>query len=314
MRLFTAVTLMRQVYPSVQTKLDKWRDDISEMVFVLGDLFDEGDLVGRADYEDYVERFRRMFRVPEGTKVQAVVGNHDVGFHYSLQPERLAIFESAFQTPLVHLVSAKGSDFVILNSMSFEGDGCDLCSRAAVELQEISSKLRPKSCSDGAATCQRRPFVLLHFPLFRKSEAICNEPDGAPPELAEKPFRPKWECLSLDATERILNLLNPRGVFSGHSHNGCFLKHNQTPEWTVSSFNWRNRNNPAFLLTQISPSDIAVSKCLMPQESTVIMLYKLSALCILCLLLTPLWKYASRLSQAVASHPDYKRTNNSKIK
>ena len=53
-----------------------------EVVFVLGDLFDEGDLVGHTDFEIFVQRFRRQFRTPVDVPLISAVGNHDVGFHY----------------------------------------------------------------------------------------------------------------------------------------------------------------------------------------------------------------------------------------
>lgn len=50
------------------------------VVFVLGDLFDEGDLVNHDDFKEYVRRFRSHFQAP--VPVISAVGNHDVGFHY----------------------------------------------------------------------------------------------------------------------------------------------------------------------------------------------------------------------------------------
>ena len=49
------------------------------------------------------------------------------------------------------------------------------------------------------------------------------------------------------------------------------------PEWSVSSFSWRNRNNPTFLLARITNKDFAVEKCFMPEEVTVIFLYEVAA-------------------------------------
>ena len=49
------------------------------------------------------------------------------------------------------------------------------------------------------------------------------------------------------------------------------------PEWSVSSFSWRNRNNPTFLLARITARDFAVEKCFMPEETTVIFLYQVAA-------------------------------------
>lgn len=61
--------------------------NISERIlfenFITGDIFDEGLWCGKTEFDYYVARFNSLFRVPEGTTVYVVVGNHDIGFHYS---------------------------------------------------------------------------------------------------------------------------------------------------------------------------------------------------------------------------------------
>lgn len=45
------------------------------------------------------------------------------------------------------------------------------------------------------------------------------------------------------------NLLKPRLALSGHSHHYCRVINNWgVEEYTVSSFNWRNKINPSFLM------------------------------------------------------------------
>lgn len=53
-----------------------------DVVFVLGDLFDEGDFVNSNDFEQYVERFHRIFKTTGNVPIISAVGNHDIGFHY----------------------------------------------------------------------------------------------------------------------------------------------------------------------------------------------------------------------------------------
>lgn len=44
-------------------------------------------------------------------------------------------------------------------------------------------------------------------------------------------------------------MIKPRVVFGGHTHHGCHLKYaNGIEEFTVSSFNWRNKYNPSYML------------------------------------------------------------------
>lgn len=51
-------------------------------LFFPGDLFDEGKWCPQKEFDDYIERFNVLFKVPDGTTMYAVVGNHDIGYHY----------------------------------------------------------------------------------------------------------------------------------------------------------------------------------------------------------------------------------------
>lgn len=48
---------------------------------ILGDLFDEGEWSNDAQFKDYVDRFYRLFPIPNETLMYVVAGNHDIGFH-----------------------------------------------------------------------------------------------------------------------------------------------------------------------------------------------------------------------------------------
>lgn len=83
---------------------------------------------------------------------------------------------------------------------------------------------------------------------------------------------------------RLSPSLSLRLVLSGHTHHGCRTKHRfgggavseqeeVVEEWSVSSFSWRNRNNPTFLLATLTPTDARIEKCFMPEEDTVIQIY-----------------------------------------
>jgi len=47
-----------------------------------GDLFDEGKWCSDSEFQRYVSKFHKMFHTPSTTQLYAVVGNHDIGFHY----------------------------------------------------------------------------------------------------------------------------------------------------------------------------------------------------------------------------------------
>lgn len=267
-----------QMYRTFQTMMAVHNP---KAVFILGDIFDEGQHSIDHDFDAYVRRFHQLFYVSSSTDLFVVAGNHDIGFHYRVTRKLSQRFSKAFNMSSVEMLTLEGNTFVLINSMAMEGDGCFLCKPAEEKLNHISEILR---CSkgDNSANCDKvkklpqysKPVVLQHFPLFRPSDIECKEPDVAPTELIGIPFRESLECLSKESSEKLLDLLEPRAVFTGHTHHGCLTVHRaKIPEWTISSFSWRNKKNPSFLLAVFTPDNFAVSKCHMPNENTVILLY-----------------------------------------
>lgn len=274
-----------QMHRAFQTALTLHRPDV---VFMLGDLFDEGQLVDDADFDAYVARFRRLFYVPDGVRLYGALGNHDVGFHYRMRPElvrrfaRAQVFANAQPNALI---SFNAVNFVLLNSMAMEADGCTLCRSAEAELERIAEQLNCRKPDDAAAKLERcknrtaeekrldysAPVLLQHFPTWRRSDSDCTERDKT---LELEAYRERWEVLSERSSQWLGRLLQPRAVFSGHSHRYC---RTQTvwgaDEWTVNSFSWRNNNDPRFLMAVVDREGQAVSMCEMPRESTVLWLY-----------------------------------------
>lgn len=125
-----------------------------------GDLFDEGLWSNELDFNSYVGTFKYFFSVPQGIQLYAIVGNHDIGFHYrynlfiiciykiktyfiilySIMPQLEKRFNRAFNTSPVELISKRNVHFVAINSMAMEMDGCFLCYTAEISLRKISSK------------------------------------------------------------------------------------------------------------------------------------------------------------------------------
>lgn len=251
-----------------------------EVVFVLGDLFDEGQLASEQEFQKTVDRFYSMFYLPKEVPLYVVMGNHDIGFHYySVNRQLYKRFRKTFATPSVKYVVIKDNIFVLINSMAMEGDKCDMCSEAVNLLESLSKVLNcakkgEPQCTNKLNASYSNPIVMQHFPMYRPSDDICAGPDAAPEEEKSKHFREKWECLSKESSEKIFSLLKPRAIFTGHTHHGCYVTHpDGTPEWTVPSFSWRNRNNPAYLLVRFTPRNVAANKCFMPEEDTVIWTY-----------------------------------------
>jgi len=213
-----------------------------------------------------------------------------------------------------------------------EGDGCFLCKSARRRLDEVIHELDclrgipedgpEDSCQldydFGSSSPSPAPILLGHFPLFRANDAHCDEPDEASKEEKIQKFRPKWDCLSEESTKLLLTKLRPRLVLTGHTHHGCRTKHenfsseksdlkdkngqndfknevkNYIEEWSVSSFSWRNRDNPAFLLAEFSSESLAVEKCVIPRESTIINFYWASLFLTFYLFLKRSWCFNKR--------------------
>jgi hypothetical protein len=264
-----------QMKRSFQTAMQLFSPDV---VFILGDVFDEGNWVNDEGFKEYVERFHTIFYTPESTRMYAIIGNHDVNFHYAMHPHLIKRFHKAFNVSGVDLIRESKKtengeifvNFVTVNSMAMEGDDCHLCTEAQNSLKSINKKLE-KLKNDKSFSA---PFVLQHFPTYRGSDDNCIEKNSE----NDARYREKWETLSKEASSIIAELIEPRGYFSGHSHHYCFHKNNEgVAEYTVASFNWRNINNPSFLLAIFTPNDYSIFKCDMPKESTVYLCYAIGA-------------------------------------
>ncbi|XP_075973240.1 metallophosphoesterase 1-like isoform X2 [Anticarsia gemmatalis] len=257
--------------------LDKWRREWQmhqayeaivmlhkpDVIFVLGDLFDEGEWSNEKQFEAYVDRFYKLFPVPEDTVMHVVAGNHDIGFHNYIRKGDAQRFSKMLNSSIVQFMNIKENHFVLINSMAMEGDRCNMCTKARNDILKIAGILKcaenPAFCYDGIMKINySRPILMQHFPLHRLSDADCTESDAPPLPEREKRFRFKLDCLSAEATEFLATKIKPRVVFGGHTHHGCLLRHTYTEpepfefyEYSVPSFSWRNRPNPKYMLVSV---------------------------------------------------------------
>ncbi|KAJ8337161.1 hypothetical protein SKAU_G00383810 [Synaphobranchus kaupii] len=284
-----------------------------EVVFILGDVFDEGKWSSTKDWEDDVRRFRKMFRHPRDTELIVIVGNHDVGFHYEMNWYKLHRFEKVFNVTSATMVTRKGVNFLLVNSVALHGDGCPICQAVESELLRLSQDLNcslqagplTEDCGDARWFPFSRPIILQHYPLYRISDATCTGQDATPPKDRHLLFKEQYDVLSQEASRKLLWWFQPRLILSGHTHSACeFLHGNKYPEISVPSFSWRNRNNPSFILNpsfiqgSFSSASYMLSKCFLPEESTVIAVYCSAGAAIL--LLTLLHLHAVRCTLQLA--------------
>ena len=74
------------MYRSYQTALQLLNPDV---VFILGDLTDEGKWASSEQWNRYVHRAGEVFFTPKKIRLHMVMGNHDVGFHYDITQSKL---------------------------------------------------------------------------------------------------------------------------------------------------------------------------------------------------------------------------------
>lgn len=214
------------------------------------------------------------------------MGNHDIGFHYNINDHKIERFNKSFNTKFINFHQSTIKDlhinFILINSISLENDGCKFCRRTQTELKKLNKTL---TClrDNGVEKCEfknftgkySRPIIFTHYPLFRESDSIC--PFDIDSELAviqkNPKFKPNYDCLSIESTHQMINLLQPRLVFNGHTHYSCYNEQHNVPEFTIPSFSWRNIKIPSMLLVQLNNDNYKYSKCFLPNENQVINFY-----------------------------------------
>ncbi|XP_026555191.1 metallophosphoesterase 1 [Pseudonaja textilis] len=254
-----------------------------EIVFILGDIFDEGKWSSSQAWSDDVRRYQKIFWHPDHTEVFGIVGNHDIGFHYEMTSFKLERFSKVFNFSSENIITRKGINFLIVNSVALEGDRCIICRTAEAKLIELSHQLNcslkkqnqyKKSCTNVDKLPTSAPILLQHYPLYRRSDSECTGEDAAPLEKKNDLFREKYDVLSQEASQKLLWWFHPRLILSGHTHSACEVLHNgNIHEISVPSFSWRNRNNPSFIMGSITSTEVSLYKCFLPYENTVIAIY-----------------------------------------
>ena len=305
-----------QMERSFQSAMTWLRPDA---VFVLGDLTDEGKWASDGEFDATIQRFWKMFYHHGDVEFHIVAGNHDMGFHDYVSEKLRRRFDIKFKSSSVKIITIKGNTFVLVNSMTMHLDRCTICSPATEELRRASMQLNcsrygspngatstsspskvSQKCKNFKSLPPGRPILLQHFPLYRESDATCTGVDAAPPDERYVKFRQGWDTLPKDASKRLLSWIQPRLVLSGHTHHGCSVRHgndddNSIPEVSVPSFSWRNRNNPSVVLVTMTNGDFEISKCFLPEESMVIMMYTIWGLILVLWIFVRICRPSTRL-------------------
>lgn len=67
-----------QMYKAFEVAVQLHRPDV---VFIMGDIFNEGEYVDDEYFVKYMNRFHELFDTSDETIVYSIIGNHDIGFH-----------------------------------------------------------------------------------------------------------------------------------------------------------------------------------------------------------------------------------------
>uniref|UniRef100_A0A1I8FD40 Metallophos domain-containing protein n=1 Tax=Macrostomum lignano TaxID=282301 RepID=A0A1I8FD40_9PLAT len=271
-------------------------------IFILGDLFDEGKWADDFEFRHHLARFSAMFRVPDRHPPASGGRQPTSAFTTTmLRSTRWTASKPPSTCPLCSWCRLGGVNFVLANSVAFEGDGCFLCRRARVELAAVSNRLRcafgirlGDACSEESPRRRRSaapataPILLTHYrwpgsmrapatPSLRLPKGAAAAPGdsreqsrdhrwrrlGARPLLSQQTrLRPRWDCLSAEASDTLAEAVRPRLAFVGHT--ALVLP---APPQPGRRFSWRNINSPSFLLLTVSGGAHSVAKCRMPRAS-----------------------------------------------
>uniref|UniRef100_A0A1I8FCN6 Metallophos domain-containing protein n=1 Tax=Macrostomum lignano TaxID=282301 RepID=A0A1I8FCN6_9PLAT len=197
--------------------------------------------------------FSRMFRVPDGTRLLVVAGNHDIGFHYDVTQHKVDRFEAAFHLAAVQLVSIGGVNFVLANRRRIRRRRLLLC-----DARESSWPPSPTGCAAAFGirlgdACRKRgkpserrsaapataPILLTHYRWPGSNESACDTslrlPKGPPPPQATVATKSRssmaktraraarqtgsgsLDCLSAEASDTLARLSDRDWPLSTHA-------------------------------------------------------------------------------------------------
>ena len=208
------------------------------------------------------------------------MGNHDTAFGPSLSSKMLSRFVKAFgELNTIH--SFANESFLVLNSMALEDN---------VDAKIASSTLEYLTSLAVIRKTQGYPplYLLLHIPLFRNNDKECGrerslERGHVTYEDPSFEYESGHHVLSQNASIRIMDMLKPTYVFSGHTHAICRYHHAtyNVNEYTVPAFSWGMRPDPSLALATLHDGKASIHNCALPDERHVFCVYGIAIISIL---------------------------------
>ncbi|XP_075658234.1 uncharacterized protein C630.12 isoform X2 [Castanea sativa] len=294
-----------------------------DVILFLGDYFDGGPYLSDEEWQESLSRFKHIFGLNaqgryKNIPVFYLPGNHDIGYAslHNQRPKVIKRYEKEFGMRNYRYTVGK-VDFIAIDAQTLDDK------QKSGRPQEDLASLTWNFVNNVSMDVQLNPRVLLtHIPLYRRDWTSCGPHRGSP-------VINQWVSHAVDSQEvayqnyvleessnRLLELIKPVLILSGHDHDQCTVSHNSKfgpiKEQTVGTISWQMGNlYPSFMLLSASnftlpntshPEEaISTHLCFLPMQTHIYIWYlSLFVLTLLALLLWPtsglsVWNHCSNL-------------------
>ncbi|KAK9726819.1 hypothetical protein RND81_05G239200 [Saponaria officinalis] len=275
-----------------------------DAILFLGDYFDGGPMLSNEDWQESLSRFKHIFDVGKKGRTKDVPvyylsGNHDIGYawHANHKPEVIERYESQFGRRNYRF-SIGEVDFVAIDSQTVDGTADD------IQTTRTWDFVKNLTTDVGA----RSRVLLTHMPLYRPDWTSCG-PHRSSEIINQRILRSPYDqriryqnYVSDKSSSRLLDLVKPGLVLSGHDHDQCTVTHKteygSAKEHTVGTISWQQGNwYPSFMLLSVrnftltdkssSDPEILVRLCFLPIQLFIYMWY--IALFVITILALSFW-------------------------
>ncbi|XP_020574246.1 cell division control protein 1 isoform X2 [Phalaenopsis equestris] len=197
------------------------------VVIFLGDHFDGGPFLEDQEWLESYSRFKHIFGLEEHGRYSDILvyylcGNHDIGYSslHAQYPEVIDRYEKKFGARHYHF-SAGNVNFIVVDAQTLDGP------KQAKETSMSWQFVENLSSADTS-----RPSVLLtHIPLYRHNDSPCGSYRSSSVinqrvSYVDDDHGIKYQnYLTNETSSRLLHLIKPTFVLSGHDHDQCTMTH-----------------------------------------------------------------------------------------
>ncbi|XP_020574245.1 uncharacterized protein C630.12 isoform X1 [Phalaenopsis equestris] len=270
------------------------------VVIFLGDHFDGGPFLEDQEWLESYSRFKHIFGLEEHGRYSDILvyylcGNHDIGYSslHAQYPEVIDRYEKKFGARHYHF-SAGNVNFIVVDAQTLDGP------KQAKETSMSWQFVENLSSADTS-----RPSVLLtHIPLYRHNDSPCGSYRSSSVinqrvSYVDDDHGIKYQnYLTNETSSRLLHLIKPTFVLSGHDHDQCTMTHSTefgpVIEHTLGTISWQQGNlYPSFMLLTASPSNttssdtaVSTSLCFLPMQTHIYIWYLFQFVVTILLLFT----------------------------